>query len=155
MRVWRLVAAPFVKHAFTGEGARVADGRWNPKGVLVVYTAASLVLAALEPLVHADDDLLPTELVYFAVDIPDEIAMEHVATGDLPPDWRTYPSSDALQDVGAAWVVRCASAVLAVASAVIPEERNFLLNPRHPDFARIEWDVPQPFRFDPRLRRVK
>ncbi len=125
---------------------RVAGGRWNPKGVPVVHTAASLALAALELLVHTDDDLLPTELVYFAVDIPDAISMEHVAIGDLPPDWRAYPPTDALQDVGA---------VLAVASAVIPEERNFLLNPLHPDFSRITWDAPQPFRSDPRLRRVK
>lgn len=63
MRVLRLVAAPFAKQAFVGEGARVAGGRWNPKGVPVVYTAASLALAALELLVHTDDDLLPTDLV--------------------------------------------------------------------------------------------
>ena len=43
--------------------------------------------------------------------------------------------------------------VLAVPSAVIPQELNYLLNPRHADFKRIRVGKPEAFRFDPRLRR--
>jgi RES domain-containing protein len=43
------------------------------------------------------------------------------------------------------------SAVLSVPSAVVPAERNYLLNPAHPDFERIEMGEPRPFRFDQRL----
>jgi RES domain-containing protein len=43
--------------------------------------------------------------------------------------------------------------VLAVPSAVIPQEMNYLLNPRHVNFKRIRVRNPEPFRFDPRLRR--
>jgi RES domain-containing protein len=39
-----------------------------------------------------------------------------------------------------------------VPSVVIPEERNYLLNPAHPHFSRISWNTPEPFRFDLRLR---
>ena len=153
MRVWRLLKADFVKNAFTGDGARLAGGRWNPKGVPVVYTSSSLALATLELLVHADDDLLPGDLMSFAVDIPEDMAVEHVAINDLPPNWKDYPPPEALQDIGAAWFARRVSAVLAVASAVIPEENNFLLNPGHPDFSRISWADPQPFQFNSRLQR--
>ena len=43
--------------------------------------------------------------------------------------------------------------MLVVPSAVIPAEVNYLLNPSHPDFARIRIDSPEPFVFDRRLWR--
>lgn len=152
MRAWRLVKAEFVKNAFTGDGARLAGGRWNPKGVPVVYTSSSLALATLELIVHADYDLLPDDLMSFALDIPDDIPVEHVAIGDLPSNWKDYPPPEALQEIGAMWFARRETAVLAVTSAVISEENNFLLNPVHPDFTRIRWAEPQPFQFDSRLQ---
>jgi hypothetical protein len=30
-------------------------------------------------------------------------------------------------------------------------ERNLMINPRHPDFAKLELGTPEPFSFDPRL----
>lgn len=153
MRAFRLVATRFVKHAMTGEGARLAGGRWNPKGVPVVYTSASLSLAALEMLVNADKDLLPDEMAYFVVDIPDNVSSIHTAIADLPPTWREYPPPDQLQNIGAEWAEQRKHAVMIVASAVIPEENNYLLNPLHPDFARINWGGPHLFSFDARLRR--
>jgi RES domain-containing protein len=35
--------------------------------------------------------------------------------------------------------------------SVILGERNYVLNPAHSDFARIEFAEPEPFRFDLRL----
>jgi RES domain-containing protein len=43
------------------------------------------------------------------------------------------------------------TAILAVPSAVIPQELNYLLNPLHPQFKQIRVGRPEPFRFDPRL----
>jgi RES domain-containing protein len=43
---------------------------------------------------------------------------------------------------------------LSVPSAVIPKERNYILNPAHPDFARIVFASPEPFDFDDRLARA-
>jgi RES domain-containing protein len=40
-----------------------------------------------------------------------------------------------------------------VPSAVVPLEVNYLLNPAHRDFRRIRVATPQPFAFDPRLRK--
>lgn len=40
---------------------------------------------------------------------------------------------------------------MAVPSAVIPQELNYLLNPGHADFHRIRTRPPVPFRFDERM----
>ena len=49
------------------------------------------------------------------------------------------------------WLISGSSAVLAVPSAVIPTDLNYLLNPEHPDFRSIEIGLPRPFRLDFRL----
>lgn len=119
----------------------------------MVYAASSLALAALELLVHVADDLMPADWVAFAIDLPDDIAFETLTTDQLPPNWREYPAPDVLQNLGGDWVGGRRSGVLAVPSAVIPVELNYVINPNHPDFARITWGMPQPFRFDVRLRK--
>jgi hypothetical protein len=43
--------------------------------------------------------------------------------------------------------------VLEVASVIVPHEHNYLLNPAHPDFAKIVVEPPALFHFDPRLFR--
>ena len=53
--------------------------------------------------------------------------------------------------VGDGWIRAAGSAVLAVPSAVIAPETNFLLNPRHPDFSRIRIGQPESFEVDARL----
>ena len=46
---------------------------------------------------------------------------------------------------------RRASVALSVPSAVIPMQRNVLLNIQHPDFRALSIDGPFPFPFDTRL----
>jgi len=71
----------------------------------------------------------------------------------LPANWRRYPPPEALAELGTRWARDLKSPVLAVPSAVIPQELNYVLNPVHPDFKRIRVGNPEAFRFDPRLRR--
>ena len=149
MRVWRLCGSQHVTP--DGEGARLFGGRWNPPGAAVVYTSATLSLAALEYLVNLDSDLFPENLVALSADIPSDLMIQSVATADLPANWREYPGPDVLCVIGAAWAAARHAAVLSVPSVVIPEERNYLLNPAHPQFGRICWNAPEPFRLDPRL----
>jgi RES domain-containing protein len=117
----------------------------------MVYTSGSLSLAALEYFVNLDPDLLPPDLVAIPADIPDDLRMRQITVRDLPRNWRDAPAAEGLRDLGTAWVSRGATAVLAVPSAVIPKERNYLLNPGHPDFRRIRIGGAEPFRFDPRM----
>ena len=134
-----------------GEGARLSGGRWNRPGTAVVYASATVSLAVLELFVHTDTDLLPEDLVLVRVEIPDDCPAHMIAEGDLPRDWRGYPAPEVLQEMGTAWAAQGRTLVLSVPSAVIPQERNYLINPQHPDFDRISIGVPEAFRFDPRL----
>jgi hypothetical protein len=57
------------------------------------------------------------------------------------------------QSLGDWWIEASTSAVLEVASVIVPHEHNYLLNPAHPDFAKIRTDPAALFHFDPRLFR--
>lgn len=151
MRVWRLCSD---RHPpLTGEGARRVGGRWNHKGTKMVYCTGSLALAALEAFVHLSPGLLPDDYVAIEVDIPDEVKIEEVDMGALPADWRDTPGPDALRTIGSDWAASKTSAVLSVPSAVIPQERNFLLNPEHPDFSKLKEHPPERFRYDSRMAK--
>jgi RES domain-containing protein len=141
--------------AFTGEGARRYGSRWTPRGLPAVFTSATLSLAALEHFVNTGADLDPVDLVAIAVDIGTDVAVETVTVADLPSDWRTYPAPPALAAIGERWLRAAGSAVLSVPSAVIPAERNFILNPAQSDAARLVIHPPEPFGFDPRMRKAR
>jgi RES domain-containing protein len=69
-----------------GIGAALQGGRWNPKGVEVVYAAATVSLAALEVLVQFS--VLPRDFVLTKIHIPAGVVIEAVHEQDLPTDWR-------------------------------------------------------------------
>jgi RES domain-containing protein len=149
LTVWRLVTARYAASAFSGDGARLYGGRWNRKGVPLVYTSGTQSLAMLEML--AQDDPLRARYVVIQADIPDDVAVERVLVEDLPADWRSTAAREQLQDLGSTWARGLSSAVLAVPSAVIPAEHNYLLNPLHPAFADIAIGAAQAFVTDARL----
>ena len=147
MRVFRLSPYP----DWDGRGGLLVGGRWHHRGTVVVYTSSTLSLALIELLVNLDPSAVPTGLRARAGDIPDTLAVERVDPKTLPRGWRKYPAPAALADRGTAWARRRATAVLAVPSAVVPQEWNYLLNPLHPDFGRVTLLAPEPFTIDPRM----
>jgi RES domain-containing protein len=149
--VWRITTARFAATAFSGEGARLFGGRWNPKGLELVYTAESRSLALLEMLVQ--DAPLRARYVLIPAQLPDTVSITLVGVADLPADWRQLDRRDALQRIGRDWLARGHSAVLAVPSAVVPAECSYLLNPNHPDFAQIIIGAPEALETDLRLMR--
>ncbi len=150
--VWRMLTPKFAATAYSGEGARLYGGRWNPKGMPMVYTAGSQSLANLEMLVQ--DGKLSAHYVMIPAAIPARLKIERITPEDLPENWRSPESRLQLQAIGADWLKRGSSAVLAVPSSVIPDELNYLLNPLHPAFQKIVIGVPKEFVTDPRLPRI-
>jgi RES domain-containing protein len=138
------------RNAFSGEGAKRFGGRWNSPGVAVVYLSEHQSLAALEIFVHMQP-LVPQDkyLAYFVE--WDEAQMEVLSAKKLPPDWRASPPGPATMQLGDQWVAETRSPVLAVPSAIVPAERNFLLNPAHPKFGQLRLHKPVAFTFDHRL----
>jgi RES domain-containing protein len=149
VRVWRITRQPYAR--LDGEGARLNGGRWNREGVPVVYTSATLSLAALEYLVHVDVEDVPADLCAMRVELPADAAIEVVDPERLPEGWRSVEEHPECVWRGEEWARRGESLALQVPSAVIPTESNYLLNPRHPDMARVRLVNLETFAFDRRL----
>jgi RES domain-containing protein len=149
MRVYRLCRASYPP--YDGEGARRAGGRWNSKGARVVYMSENRSLAVLEILVHLSD-VLPDKYVLGSADLPDDVSPEVLIDSELPENWATLVVGEqhSTRQLGDEWLRRRNSVMLAVPS-VTSGERNFLLNPEHPQFRQIDFHDPVPFRFDTRL----
>ena len=154
MKAWRITQKKRAKTAFSGEGARLYGGRWNSPGVPMVYVSQSQALAVLEVLVHLDTPALLAQYVFLEADIDDSLVTV-LERSTLPRNWKADPVPGAIQVIGDRWVSSGRSAVLRVPSVLVPEESNFLINPRHPDFTKIAVSRPQAYRFDSRfVRRV-
>ena len=151
MRVWRICRQPYIARALDGLGGLYASGRWHRKGVPIVYTATSAALAALEVLVHVDPLTAPADLCLLALDLPAECSLEVLEITALPKAWADVPAPPELQLIGADWLRRAQALALSVPSAVIPVERNILINPLHPAATGIQMISVEPFSFDPRL----
>lgn len=123
-------------------GAMSAGGRWNPIGIPMLYTAQHLSLACLEALVHLDKSQLPRDYVWSRADLPHTPKI--LRSRDLT-------SVSLCQVAGSTWVRTANQLAIQVASVIVSEEFNVLLNPKHPDYNSLVWSKPRPFRFDPRL----
>jgi RES domain-containing protein len=119
----------------------------------MMYCGATASLCALELLAHSA--MLPTDMIVVQARVPKNLPMQTIEESDLPPNWSSPTPSKKTQDVGTDWVRSGVTAVLSVPSVIIPSERDYLLNPAHPDFARIRFFPPRSFRFDRRLRPAR
>ena len=153
LTVWRLVTARFVDTAFSGEGARRYGGRWNHKGIPLVYTAGTLSLGMLEMLVQ--DEPLRARYFMIPAEIPTDMKIDRVSVDQLPFDWRDRVALEHLRRIGTEWATQLFSPVLAVPSTVVPAETNYLLNPQHPRFEKISIGEPQELLTDLRLIKTK
>lgn len=149
MTVWRLTRADRV--ALDGEGGRLFGGRWTPIGYPVVHAASTAALAVLERLVHTSVEHLGDDLVLTAIEIPDALPATKVLDHTLPRNWRATPAREALQRIGLAWILGGDTLLLSVPSAIVPHERNILINRAHAEFRRVKAGEPEPFAFDRRL----
>jgi RES domain-containing protein len=152
INAWRIVSANYKDKAYTGDGARIYGGRWNSKGVAVVYTAGSLALATIEMFVNLPAPKLLQNYVRISAQISSDL-VSNLSEADLPEDWNSRPISPSTRAIGDRWVKKQNSAILRVPSIVVPDEYSYLTNPAHPDFSKIEISKPIVYYFDPRLTK--
>lgn len=138
----------------TGAGAKATGGRWNEPGVPMLYASESRALACLETLVHLNAGGLPLNRYLVEIDVPDDLwAAAQVETPDsLRIGWDAEPAGRASIGFGTQWAKSRSSAIAVLPSAIVPEERNVLINPEHPDSARIAVRKVRKWLYDPRLK---
>lgn len=146
--LYRLVNARHADSALSGEGARRFGGRWNPPGFSVVYASQSRALAVLETFVHLTLEAKALSFFLYEITLPKGTAVIEQAKLHSKSKPRLMYDT---QEVGREWLMQGKSLALAAPSVVIPPELNYVLNVRHPNFARVRVSKPEKFSFDDRL----
>jgi len=150
MIVFRLSKSKFADD-LSGKGAEKSGGRWNSKGTAIVYTSESRALCTTEIAVHTPLGNLPLDYKLISIEIPDSIKIQEINFEDLPAEWNSLPHTHATQEIGDRFVSDGIFPVLKVPSAVVQDEFNYLVNPRHMESFKIKILEIESFDFDERL----
>ena len=152
MDVFRILREPYWIDPLSVVGAEKAPGRWNPKGLGILYTSSSPALALLEIMVHfpavSYDDLPAMRL--FSLRVPDN-SIRWVDPGALPEGWDQPGQLPVTQTYFQEWLQIPSDLVLAVPSAVLDISWNYLIHPQHPHFKEIQILNHRDIKLEPRL----
>lgn len=162
MIAWRIEYARHLEDALSGEGARRYGGRWNEKGVPVVYLSSHLGLSALEKFVHAAPAGKGIVLHAVAVEIAAQDVENAHRPDRLPQDWRDPVPSISTMAWGSRWAQSRQSLVALVPSALLPLtcferswEFNLMLNPEHEAMRKVRIVERPQYTFDPRMWKAE
>jgi RES domain-containing protein len=148
MRLWRIYRKVFGP-SLDGEGALYAPGRWNSQGNRAVYFGGTAAIVVLEKLVHLDPVNMESDLVLGQFEA--DLAAEDVWPAEVDP-WENGLEDEAwTRSSGDDWLAGKSSALLRVPSVIVPEESNYIFNPKHTDAAKLKLIIERPFVFDGRL----
>src|SRR5258705_1396638 len=114
----------------------LAGQRWNSKGIAVAYAGATPASCLVEAMMHVHDDGFPLGWRMLEIEVPDDSIFTFPASR-YPKGWDEFPYRAEVQRIGDDWVASNRSLVLAVSSAVDKTSKNYIINPAHPDFAKI------------------
>ena len=118
-----------------------------------MYTSGSIALACLETLAHLAAGDLPLNRYLVKVEVPDVLwKAAEIFDPKNHVGWDAIPTGRVSLDAGDAWAAARTSALLTVPSVIVPEERNILINPAHPDTTQLRAIKLRRWTYDPRLR---
>ena len=133
----------------SGTGSKLFGGRWNSKGIPMLYVSEYISLAVLEMLVNNQFKDFSIELSLLRISIPDTIEIKEIKLNKLKSKWNEDVSYS--KYIGNEFIKSMSNLLLKVPSAVIGEEHNFLINPLHADFKKIKIASTKQFSTDERL----
>ncbi len=133
----------------SGTGAKLYGGRWNSKGLPMLYTAEHISLGVLEMLVHNQFQDFKQALCLIHLSIPDAIVIKEIKMSKLKTEW--VDDYSYTKFMGNEFIKSTSNLILKVPSAVVNEEHNLLINPLHSDFKKVKIVKTINFRTDKRL----
>jgi RES domain-containing protein len=137
MIVYRLCKAKY-SHDLTGSGAEKTGGRWNSKGVPMVYTSESRALCIAEIAVHTPLGILPGDYELVSIDLPTDMTIFRIKENEFPDYWKSFPHHGITRKSGDHIIRQNKYLVIKAPSSVVPGDYNYLLNPRHKDSFKIK-----------------
>ena len=132
-------------------GAVRTPGRWHAQGQSVLYFSSSLALAVLEMKANgASFDALRGFYHYARIQVEfDGRNVEEAPEALYREGWSR--AGDDSREFGSRWFREGRSPFLAVKSAALYAERNFVLNTLHPGFRGAAFPEPVPIPLDGRV----
>lgn len=152
MIVFRLSKSTYCKD-LSGYGAEKSGGRWNDKGLAMVYTSGTRALCLTEIAVHIPLGIIPTDFILTTIEFPDTIEILEINESELPENWKVFPHTSFPRKIGKSFLEKASHLVLKVPSAVVQGEFNYLFNPHHDLMKKVKIEKTEPFFFDERLFR--
>ena len=153
--VWRIApdTADYGADDLSGIGAERTGGRWNRRGAALLYCSSTIALACLETLVHlAGAEPLPLNRYLVTIAIPPSLWRDRtVLAPSAHVGWDAVPPGGVSTGWGSDWADGGRSLLAQVASVVVPQEVNILINPRHRDARRLRTRKVRRWTYDPRL----
>ena len=151
--LWRIAADTpgYAAGDLSGMGAKMTGGRWNSKGVPLVYCATSIALATLETVHYLRSGSLPFNRFLVRIEVPQAVWQARQLLDPPPGGWDAIPAGLSSVMAGDHWSAAGTSALLVVPSVIVPDECNVLFNPRHRDAAAITASTVRRWQYDPRF----
>lgn len=149
MIVYRLTKGNY-RNEISGVGAERFGGRWNNKGIRIIYTGESRALCTTEIAVHTPLGNVPENYYLQTIQLP-KTEIQKISATDLAENWRNFPHTISTKGIGDEFVKKGKLLVLKVPSAVVQDEFNYLINPAHELFTKVRLIAVETFKFDSRL----
>ena len=141
--LYRVSARQYLPQDPTG-AAGTSEGRWHLMGQRVLYFSSSLALCVLELRANAVSFRRMREAYHYCALAVDDVELSHdselAAEALYSRDW--ILDKQPTQQYGSDWYGRRNSLVLTVKSAVLPTERNYIVNAAHPRFDSLIFSAP-------------
>ncbi|MBV6274204.1 RES family NAD+ phosphorylase [Alcaligenaceae bacterium CGII-47] len=150
MFAWRITKANRSRD-LSGVGAALDGGRWNDVDVSALYMGLSPSICCLETFVHTTRyPALPLKITRFVLPDDETLYLEPNSS-ELPQGWEAIPADRYSMTFGTKWLRDKTHLGLIVPSAILPLERNVVINPKHPAIGEVRVDEVFDFMYDERM----
>ena len=137
MLVYRIGKKEYVKR-LDGKGGLMVEGRWHTRGHEIIYTSQTLSLCLWEIFKIHNLQLIPDGIMGITLEIPAELILP-VDKKLFREGWNRPGIYDpVIQHYGDRWLMDQSSLALEVPSAVVPGDKNYLINPNHKDMHLVK-----------------
>ena len=150
MLVYRISSPKYIED-LSGAGSKQYGGRWNDKGVAMVYFAESRAMAVMEVLVHLRPEDIDKDFILAEFEISDDSILT-INISDLPENWKEESEVETLKEIGNKFIKENKFLIMKVPSVIIEEDYNLVFNPNHPHSNKIKLIEKRTFKFDVKFK---
>jgi RES domain-containing protein len=144
MILYRCTLESHIDNTLSGDGASRYGGRWNSKGVPVIYTAESRIMAVLELVIRQPIDKICSDFRIVPLQAPDNFIQPKIPSGWKEDELITQKLGDTL-------LRNRENLIIKVPSALLSNSYNYLINPLSMAIQEVKILKPELILMDDRL----